>query len=669
MSALCSATASTVSAASDRLASTIVRVRMLAGLAAGLLLVACTGVGGGGTPQGETRIDMKDNFFTRDVTRVPVGSPVTFRNQGRIDHNAIAVDGAFSTVEAAGADVLSTDDEVTLTVDEPGVHLFYCSLHGTPDGEGMVATLVAGDAEYYPEAEARDQEPVDTASGRVLAVPEDHATIQEAVDDAEPGDLVLIGPGIYREQVDVTTPSVVLRGRDRNTVVIDGEFERPNGINITADAVAVENLTVRNAVQNGLFWTGVTGYRASYVTAYNNGVYGIYAFDAVDGLFEHSYASGSADAGFYIGQCRPCDAVIDGVTAEYNALGYSGTNASGPLQIVRSTWRSNVAGIAPNTLDTELLPPVRDVDVVGNTVIDHGRTDVPVLGIEWPTLGNGIILAGAENVRVQRNRIIDSSAHGVLVVPNLSKNFWFSSGNVVRDNAIAGSGVADLALAGPAGGGNCFDGNDARTSVPPGLEAFSGCDGPRLPLRWDTSTLALSAGRVAEANSGVMPDNPVEDGPVPPPQPQMPGGVEAEAQPAMHVFETARVDLDAIELPPASADGPQRSQEILMAGLPIAAVGAWSLLFGFYLYFLPGVLLAAWVALAFWDIARRDDLSRGKAIAWVAVILLVPFLGAIAYHAFAGSRIPGWLRLTMVAGGVLAYGIIAGVGALVGGVV
>jgi hypothetical protein len=34
--------------------------------------------------------------------------------------------------------------------------------------------------------------------------------------------------------------------------------------------VAVENLTVRNALINGLFWTGVRGYRASYVTAYNN---------------------------------------------------------------------------------------------------------------------------------------------------------------------------------------------------------------------------------------------------------------------------------------------------------------------------------------------------------------------------------------------------------------
>ena len=49
--------------------------------------------------------------------------------------------------------------------------------------------------------------------------------------------------------------------------------------------------------------------------------YGIYAFDSVDGLFERSYASGSPDSGFYIGQCRPCDAVIDDVMTTGASVG------------------------------------------------------------------------------------------------------------------------------------------------------------------------------------------------------------------------------------------------------------------------------------------------------------------------------------------------------------
>ena len=52
-----------------------------------------------------------------------------------------------------------------------------------------------------------------------------------------------------------------------------------------------------------------------------------------------------------------------------------------------------------------------------------------------------------------------------------------------------------------------------------------------------------------------------------------------------------------------------------------------------------------------------------------AKVLLVPFLGVIIYHLFADSPIPRWQRLTYVLGGLAAYLIILGVGAVVGGIV
>lgn len=137
-------------------------------------------------------------------------------------------------------------------------------------------------------------------SAETRLVPQDYPTIQAAVDAATPGDLILIERGVYREEVQVATPGLTLRGVDRNEVVIDGEFQRANGVSVLfADGVAVENMTAINNTSNGFFWSGVRGYRGSYLTAVNNAVYGIYAFDSSDGLFEHSLASGSPDAGFY----------------------------------------------------------------------------------------------------------------------------------------------------------------------------------------------------------------------------------------------------------------------------------------------------------------------------------------------------------------------------------
>jgi plastocyanin len=489
-----------------------------------LAVAVLAGCAGGEPPSGVANIPMMDNFYARDVTRVPVGGKVRFPNEGRVPHNAVAFDGSWRTPESVGR-----DQAATITIDRAGVYRFYCTFHATRDGQGMVATLVVGGAAYNP-SQARTGttlQPTNKASGVTRRVPQDHRTIQAAVDAARPGDLVLVAPGVYREEVKVTVPSLVIRGSDRNRVIVDAEFRRPNAISVTADGVAVENLTVRNALINGLFWTGVRGYRASYVTAYNNKDYGIYAFDSVDGVFEHSYASGSPDSGFYIGQCHPCDAVIDQVVSEHNALGYSGTNAGGNLQIVRSTWRHNWAGIVPNTLDSELLPPFREVDVVGNLVVANGDRGAPGVGFQWAAFGNGILLGGGNDSRVERNLVVDHPSHGILVTPNLDQHFWTSSGNTVRGNVVRGSGRADLAMAAPAGAGNCFSGNRARTSIPVGLELFQPCGGLRLPVRMDLSTTLQSLGLVAEANRGTYPLNRPEDAPVPPAQAQLPGGAGA----------------------------------------------------------------------------------------------------------------------------------------------
>ena len=642
------------------------RLGWLALLALGIPLALAACGGGGNQRRGALDIEMLDNFYKRDVTRVPAGTRVRFSNGGRAVHNAVAANGGWSTPLS-----IQSGDAATVTLSEPGVYRFYCTFHGTSDGQGMAGTIVVGDVRYETSESTtgRDLPVARQASGVTRRVPQDYRTIQAAVNAASPGDLVLVGPGVYREEVKVTIPSLVIRGTDRNQVVVDGEFRRPNAISVTADGVAVENLTVRNAVANGLFWTGVTGYRASYVTASANGDYGIYAFGSRDGVFEQSYASGSPDAGFYIGQCNPCDAVIDGVVSEGNALGYSGTNAS-DLDIVRSVFRHNWAGIVPNTGDYELLPPFRDVRIVGNLVQDNGNRAAPGAHVEWSGFGNGIVLAGGNDSLVQRNRVLDHPNHGILVTPNLDEHFWTSAGNQVRDNVIAGSGRADLALAGPAGAGNCFSGNTVRSTVPVGLQAFQSCGGLRLPMRMDLSTTLQSLGLVAEANLDAFPHHRSQDAPPAPPQPQMPGGTTAPVRPAVDIYDDHRVDLDQIALPAPPAD--QRAtvrKEPTVFGVPILASSAWQVIFGLYGYLLPFALFAAWVSLALWDLARRDDLGRGATIAWVGVVLVVPFLGVIAYHALGRPRIPGWLRATMIGGGIVAYVLILAIGALIGGIV
>src|SRR5579864_6538456 len=59
-------------------------------------------------------------------------------------------------------------------------------------------------------------------------IPGQFSSIQAAVNAAQPGDWILVGPGDYHESpgsevgVTISTPDVHLRGMDRNRVVLDG---------------------------------------------------------------------------------------------------------------------------------------------------------------------------------------------------------------------------------------------------------------------------------------------------------------------------------------------------------------------------------------------------------------------------------------------------------------
>ncbi len=471
------------------------------------------------------------------------------------------------------------------------------------------------------------------------------------------------------ETVSVTTDGLTIRGVDRNEVVIDGEFERFNGVEVLfTDGAVVENMTAMNHTVNGFFWNGARGYRGSYLTAVNNGVYGIYSFDAGDGLFEHSYVSGSPDAGFYIGQCDPCDAVITDSIAEWNGPGYSGTNASNELYLVNSIWRYNVAGLVPNTLDTELLPPFRGVTIVGNLIHDNGNRDAPALAFEWAAKGNGIMLAGGESSYIARNRIFNHPLSGIAITPMLDANFYMSRDHVVEDNVIEGSGLAHITPSGPADSGNCFGGNDGAVSMPPGLEFKQDCDGLRFPALFELGSSAAQLGLLFESGMGWQPEIDIASLPHPEPQPVMPGGADAPVKPAVNVFAAAKPDLDAIVTPAMPADlEVTQTKGINIMGVTFGS--AAGVFFGLYAYVLPLVLYTAWVVLAFWDIARREDIGKGAGIGWTVVILVIPFLGVVAYYIFGKSSILAWQRWTFMAGGMAVYALFLGLGLVIGGIV
>ncbi len=498
-------------------------------------------------------VQIRDNVFRPSNLAVRPGTVVRWVNQGRNPHNVKPDSG-----RTFGSKNLAPGQSYAFRFADAGDFAYYCSLHGAP-GKGQHANLVVGAdvgaSEVTPVGSSDAPAPAIAASGRTIRVPADAKTVQAGVDRARPGDLVLVSPGVYREEVTIATNGIVLRGVDRNTTILDGEFERENGVKVLgADGVAIENLTTRNYTENGLFWNGVLGYRASYVTAYRNGDYGIFAFDSQWGMFDHSYASGSPDSGFYIGQCDPCHAVITDVTAEYNQLGYSGTNAGGDLFIVRSVWRNNRTGIVPNSLDSEALAPQGNAVIAGNLIETNGNGDAAQEDEIWDIVyGAGLVVVGGSDNQIIRNHLPGNALIGVAIVPNpgLGGGTSYSgatasypaTGNVVRGNNVHGSSLTDIAaLLVTPDDRNCFADNDYGTSAPTNIEQVMPCAGPSVG---DPGAGALAIDRFFETEKNPA-GRDYENTPVPSKHRNMANPAKARAKPA---GAPPAVDLDSITRP------------------------------------------------------------------------------------------------------------------------
>ncbi|UVS78463.1 nitrous oxide reductase family maturation protein NosD [Actinokineospora sp. UTMC 2448] len=390
-----------------------------------------------------------------------------------------------------------------------------------------------------------------------IRVPADAPTISAGVSLARPGDLVLVAPGVYHESVRVDTAQITLRGESRDTVVIDGQLRQPNGIVVTAPGVAVENLTVRNNTQNGVLVTGsaaaasgtpgsggydtgdepvsfLKSFLVSHVTATRNGLYGIYAFSAQDGVIEHSYASGSADSGIYVGQCKPCRIVVRDNVAELNAVGYEGTNASGDMYVVRNRLVGNRVGLTMNSDHQEKLLPQERAHVVGNLIAANQQASTPEQADGGWGIGIGID-GGSEN-EVVRNRVHGNADAGLVITATADIP---ANGNRIVGNTFTGNGV-DVGWTFPTaarGRGNCLRGNELARVVPDQLLAAASCpatDRPTPSGTWASPT----------APRGI----PFTEVAGPVAQPQLPSADGATTVPAV----PALPDIGAIPLPPTS---------------------------------------------------------------------------------------------------------------------
>ena len=326
--------------------------------------------------------------------------------------------------------------------------------------------------------------PVAGAGGTVVHPGE---SIQTAVDAASPGDTIVVLPGTYHEAVCVTTDAIDLRGFGAVIVppaeppttpcavlpagiFLLGQLDLATGtVSDPIRDVTVSGFRVEGFGASGILMLGGQDVDIVGNTAVDNEEYGIARFFSTGGTMRANRATGSEEAGIYLGDSPTANATVIANTTSDNGLFGIFVRDSSHGSVVGNTSTGNCVGLIVFASQA----PAEHWTIKGNRV--HDNTKACGGGDEgMPASGMGIALAGAGHASVTGNVVTGNRPTGPTP---------FAGGIVVASTAFIGGSdpVDDLVKANVAhdndpdlfydGSGSdvVFLHNSCGTSIPEGL--------------------------------------------------------------------------------------------------------------------------------------------------------------------------------------------------------
>ncbi|UGV41785.1 right-handed parallel beta-helix repeat-containing protein [Methanococcoides orientis] len=173
---------------------------------------------------------------------------------------------------------------------------------------------------------------VGTAAAATLNVtsitgPQNYTTIQQAVVNATTGDIILVYPETYEENVVVSQSNITIRSQSGNPADTTVRDESYNHVfSVTANNVTISGFRIESAPSNhaGIYLEGSNN-TVSNNKLWENG-YGIYMYDSSYNNLTDNSASNSDDYGIYLNDCS-YNNLTDNSASENNDYGIYLTNS------------------------------------------------------------------------------------------------------------------------------------------------------------------------------------------------------------------------------------------------------------------------------------------------------------------------------------------------------
>jgi nitrous oxidase accessory protein NosD len=320
-------------------------------------------------------------------------------------------------------------------------------------------------------------------------------SIQAAIDHARPGDTIAVAPGVFRENLTITTNGITLRGAGsgrQGTVLMAAATPTPTPCTVAPSTevhgicvlgasdspirdVTIKDLIVDGFSGSGIFALNAEDYTVSRVHARNNHEYGIAGFVLSRVRYLDSLATDNHAPGIYIGDSHNAQALVTGNTSISNGVGGEGFGFlfrdSSNGRVSGNLATGNCVGFFFLDHRFNAVEPLSDWSADGNTATANNGA-CPANLPNFPAFsGIGILLGGTHAVQVTRNLVIgnrgsnDSQlAGGIVVASTVSLGGANPTDNVISRN-VAFLNKPDIRWDGT-GSRNRFEHNLCAVSIP-----------------------------------------------------------------------------------------------------------------------------------------------------------------------------------------------------------
>ncbi|MCM4150980.1 cytochrome-c peroxidase [Arenibacter sp. N53] len=253
-------------------------------------------------------------------------------------------------------------------------------------------------------------------TGNIIEV-KNGSSIQKAVKEANPGDLIRVYPGTYSENVYIDKDNISLQG-----VVINGDWPTLDGKKEINDAflysgngILIENFKIINYKGNGVMGQAGNNFIIRNNWIIDTGVYGIFPQYGKNGLIEHNVLSKIADAAIYVGMCDNVDVLHNEVFD--NVAGIEIENSRHCL-VENNYAHNNTGGLLAFVTPGLPIKTTFDVILRNNFVVNnnHENFGAPGSTVSGIPSGTGILIMAADDVIVENNIITGNNNTGITIV-------------------------------------------------------------------------------------------------------------------------------------------------------------------------------------------------------------------------------------------------------------